>query len=174
MAPELLAGTGYLCSIDWWSLGVIMFEMICGERPFRTKNRKELIKMGIFKFPPSIQLSQNAKDAICGFLRMDAHTRLGVGFEGMMALKKHPFFLRINWLALKYKGISPIFLPSNVENSSKSINGDENNIDVDIQDLQGWLLRANRRKASKIMSGDLLKIYFGFSVFMIQLTIIVF
>ena len=164
MAPELIGGQGYLCSVDWWSLGVIMFEMVCGERPFRTKHRRELIKKGLFKFPSSVQLSDTIKDAICGFLRMDAHTRLGVGFEGMMALKNHSYFSKILWLELKYKGTTPIFIP---EIESDIYNKENMKLNADFDDLLEIMRTpSNKRKSSKIMSGDLLRIYYGFDVYL--------
>ncbi|KAI8817702.1 kinase-like protein [Fimicolochytrium jonesii] len=51
MAPELLLGGGYGASVDWWSLGVMAYEMLLGERPFRGKNKREIIKRGEWKFP---------------------------------------------------------------------------------------------------------------------------
>lgn len=164
MAPELLSGQGYLCSIDWWSLGVIMFEMVVGERPFRSKNRKELIKKGVFKFPNTVQLSDTIKDAICGFLRMDAHTRLGVGFEGMMALRMHPYFSRINWLDLKFKGVAPIFIP---EIEAEAFQAENIKQEFDMQDLLDVAKGSKTRKPSTVLSGEFLKIYYGFQVFYI-------
>lgn len=140
-----------------------MFEMVCGERPFRTKNRKELIKRGVFKFPSNVQLSDTIKDVICGFLRMDAHTRLGVGFEGMMALRKHPYFSKIIWLELKYKGSTPLFIP---EIESEVLSNDNTKINEDFKDILEIMQKPiTKRKPSKIISGDLLKIYYGFDVY---------
>jgi serine/threonine kinase 32 len=43
MAPEILARVGYQASIDYWSLGVIMFELLFGTRPFRGRNHDDLV-----------------------------------------------------------------------------------------------------------------------------------
>ncbi|KAJ3172059.1 hypothetical protein HDU88_006871 [Geranomyces variabilis] len=51
MAPELLLGQGYFASVDWWSLGVMAYEIMLGERPFRGKHKRDLIKKAEWKFP---------------------------------------------------------------------------------------------------------------------------
>ncbi|KAJ3013518.1 hypothetical protein HKX48_005720 [Thoreauomyces humboldtii] len=53
MAPELLLGNGYFASVDWWSLGVMAYEIMLGERPFRGKNKRDLIKKSEWSFPKS-------------------------------------------------------------------------------------------------------------------------
>ena len=156
MAPELITGTGYYCSVDWWSLGVIMFEMIFGERPFRSKMRKELIKKGQYRFPTKVALSDNGKSASAGFLRMDAHTRLGVGFEGMVALRRHPYFSCLSWDLIPYKGVSPVFVPEKGKEST--IQGAETD------DLIKAMKAPKKRRSAKIMSADLITIYYEFGV----------
>lgn len=69
MAPEILAKVGYLCSIDWWSLGVIMYELIFGFRPFRGKTTDALVSTiiaGEVGFPPDAAktCSQDCLDCI--------------------------------------------------------------------------------------------------------------
>ncbi|KAJ1552706.1 hypothetical protein HK096_010727 [Nowakowskiella sp. JEL0078] len=59
MAPELLNGQGYDSSVDWWSLGVVLFEMLYNERPFKGKNKREKIKRGNFVFLDNTQQSNN-------------------------------------------------------------------------------------------------------------------
>jgi serine/threonine protein kinase len=159
MAPEILNEVGYFCSVDWWSLGVIMYELIYGERPFRSKHRKELIKKGSFKFHPTLQVSEECKDAISGFLRMEAHTRLGVGFEGMVALKRHKFFNKIDWEKLSKKQLYPVYVPG-VATSETGLK------DVEIDDLLKAFKEPNsKRNSSKIMSSDMLTIYYEFSYY---------
>ncbi|KAJ3107468.1 hypothetical protein HDU97_004064 [Phlyctochytrium planicorne] len=81
MAPEVLLGTGYDKSCDWWSLGVIIFEMLFGYPPFCGKNRQETkLKIINFRktlrFPPEPKVSQEAKDLILHLL-CDKSTRYG-------------------------------------------------------------------------------------------------
>jgi serine/threonine kinase 32 len=156
MAPELISGTGYFCSVDWWSLGVIMFEMIYGERPFRTKMRKQLIKKGCYRFPSGVQTTQDCRDAIAAFLRMDAHTRLGVGFEGMVALKRHPFFASIAWDLIPHKEVEPVYVPSKDREWEVK--------DVDVEELRRAVKATKKRRSTKIMSTDMITIYYEFSV----------
>nr|KAJ3421071.1 hypothetical protein HK105_004578 [Polyrhizophydium stewartii] len=70
MAPEMLLGQGYFGAVDWWSLGVTMFEIIFGERPFRSKQRRELIKKCKWRFPADQhEVSEDCMMAISEFLR---------------------------------------------------------------------------------------------------------
>ncbi len=133
-----------------------MFEMIFGERPFRSKMRKELIKKGQYRCPAKIPLSDDGKSAIAGFLRMDAHTRLGVGFEGMVALRRHPFFSSLSWERIPYKQVSPVFVPE--KGKEPIIQG------ADTDDLVKAMKAPKKRKSAKIMSADLITIYYEFGV----------
>ncbi|KAI9094923.1 kinase-like protein [Phlyctochytrium arcticum] len=142
MAPELLNGAGYFSSVDWWSLGVMAYELLLGERPFRGKHKRELIKKGEWKFPPqpasnealSIntsvsaggmatttsarrpnrfpRLSETSTSFISGLMTMDVNSRLGCGEEGQVCLMTHPFFEDLSWEKLERKEIPPVFVPA--------------------------------------------------------------
>ena len=113
MACEVLLGTGYEKSADWWSLGVILFEMLFGYPPFCAKNaRQTQIKIVNWKhtleFPDEPSVSAEAKDLISRLL-CDKDHRLGNAKPGSKAtgrfkqpgdaddLKSHPWFKNIDW-----------------------------------------------------------------------------
>ncbi|KAI9209333.1 kinase-like domain-containing protein [Polychytrium aggregatum] len=119
MAPELLLGGGYSGSIDWWSLGVVMFEMIFVERPFRGKHKRDLIKKGEWIFPaiPNNHYtsadppSSSCQQAIKGFMEMDVNKRFGVGLDGLQAMKQSSFFSSVAWDRLHLKEHPAPFVP---------------------------------------------------------------
>ncbi|KAL2918372.1 hypothetical protein HK105_202299 [Polyrhizophydium stewartii] len=112
MAPEMLLGQGYFGAVDWWSLGVTMFEIIFGERPFRSKQRRELIKKCKWRFPADQhEVSEDCMMAISEFLRPEPSRRLGHGHLGFEGLQHHPFFVNISWSRLQTKSITPVFVP---------------------------------------------------------------
>lgn len=81
MAPEIILGDGYTESIDFWSMGVILYIMLCGFPPFFHENNDELfniIKSGTFSFPSPAwdNISKDAKDLIRGLLTVDNKKRL--------------------------------------------------------------------------------------------------
>ena len=67
LAPEIVTGEGHNKAADWWSFGILLYEMLCGVPPFYTENLErmyEMIKVGVLKFPKKITLSEDAKDLI--------------------------------------------------------------------------------------------------------------
>jgi serum/glucocorticoid-regulated kinase 2 len=67
LAPEIITGEGHNKSADWWSFGILIYEMLCGIPPFYVENLErmyEMIKKGTLKFPKKIILSEDAKDLI--------------------------------------------------------------------------------------------------------------
>ncbi|KAJ5076051.1 serine/threonine-protein kinase [Anaeramoeba ignava] len=96
IAPEVFSKTGYNDSCDWWSLGVIMFEMLCGYPPFSAKSRREtFLKIQNWKkylvFPSDVLVSREAKDLIYK-LCCEPENRLTPE-----QIKKHPFFKGVDW-----------------------------------------------------------------------------
>ncbi|KAL9644073.1 hypothetical protein ABK040_005540 [Willaertia magna] len=100
IAPEVLLKKGYGPECDWWSVGIIMFEMLCGYPPFSFDEPPTQTCLRIIKwrenlhFPGDVVLSREAKDLITRFL-CDAEDRIGL--NGVEEIKQHPFFKGIPW-----------------------------------------------------------------------------
>jgi len=109
MAPEVLLETGYDKDCDWWSLGVVMYEMLVGYPPFYGDDplitcRKILCFRETLAFPPEVQLSEQAVSLIRSLLCEREH-RLGRG--GAEEIMAHPFFDGVDWATLRQSGAAP-------------------------------------------------------------------
>lgn len=113
LAPEvLLDETGYTKMVDFWSLGVLIFEMCCGWSPFYADNTQQMYKniaFGKVRFPKEV-LSQEGRSFVKGLLNRNPKHRLGA-LNDARELKEHPFFQDIDWNLLKSKNIPPPFKP---------------------------------------------------------------
>ncbi|KAH8554140.1 kinase-like domain-containing protein [Umbelopsis sp. PMI_123] len=123
LAPELLLGHGYTKTVDWWTLGVLLYEMLTGLPPFYDENTNEMYRKILqdeLRFPDEV--SDSARDLLRGLLNRDPNERLG-NF-GTQHIKNHPFFARIDWRKLMAKKVQPPFKPS-VESAYDTSNFDE-------------------------------------------------
>ncbi|KAI7889007.1 kinase-like domain-containing protein [Mucor mucedo] len=120
IAPEVYKGGGYNEAVDWWSLGVTLYECIYQKRPFEYETSEDLqaaIRRGYVKYPTKDrQVSGECLAVIQGFLEVNPNKRLGYGDAGWAALVRHPFFRPINWNKLESKSIPPIFVPATQNN----------------------------------------------------------
>ncbi|XP_020644866.3 ribosomal protein S6 kinase alpha-3 isoform X1 [Pogona vitticeps] len=113
MAPEVVNRRGHTQSADWWSFGVLMFEMLTGTLPFQGKDRKETMtmilkaKLGMPQF-----LSPEAQSLLRMLFKRNPANRLGAGPDGVEEIKRHPFFSTIDWNKLYRREISPPFKPA--------------------------------------------------------------
>lgn len=113
MAPEVVNRRGHTQSADWWSFGVLMFEMLTGSLPFQGKDRKETMalilkaKLGMPQF-----LSGEAQSLLRALFKRNPCNRLGAGIDGVEEIKRHPFFVTIDWNKLFRKEIKPPFKPA--------------------------------------------------------------
>ncbi|XP_021753299.1 phototropin-2-like [Chenopodium quinoa] len=99
IAPEVITGASHTSAIDWWALGILLYEMLYGRTPFRGKNRQKTFANIMHKdltFPSSIPVSLAARQLIYALLSRDPATRLG-SQGGASEIKEHPFFREINW-----------------------------------------------------------------------------
>ncbi|OCT66471.1 hypothetical protein XELAEV_18042721mg [Xenopus laevis] len=93
MAPELFTSRYYTRSVDWWALGVIIYEMIFGKLPFDGEDGVETKSMIIYDTPEySLTLPAHVRDILKGLLTKTPALRLGSTIEGAHAVMKRPFF----------------------------------------------------------------------------------
>lgn len=114
MAPEIIKGQKYNQAVDWWSFGVLVYEMLVGQSPFSGCDEDELFWSICNEIPwfPHF-LSKDALKLLQSLLEKDATIRLGC-FNSMdedSDLKYHPFFESIDWQKLERRGLEPPFKP---------------------------------------------------------------
>jgi serine/threonine kinase 38 len=99
VAPEVLKKKGYGPEVDWWSVGVIFFEMLFGYAPFHSKETNQVCHKVLnwqkyLVIPSKIKISKEAEDLIWKLIN-NSNQRLGIG--GAEEIKKHPFFKDVDW-----------------------------------------------------------------------------
>ena len=99
IAPEVFGQKGYGQEVDWWSIGVMFFEMVVGFPPFFSENPSDTCKKIVkwkeyFSIPSDANLSPEAENFI---LRMVTNAENRLGINGVEEIMKHPFFKKINW-----------------------------------------------------------------------------
>ena len=99
VAPEVLKKTGYSEDIDWWSVGVIFFEMLVGYAPFCSEETKDVCYRVMnwkqfLKIPDDVVISKEAEDLI---FKMINNSNERLGKNGVEEIKAHPFFKNVDW-----------------------------------------------------------------------------
>lgn len=112
LAPEVILDNGHGKEVDWWSLGIVLWEMMCGLPPFYSTNVQKMYK-DITAAPLRRHrvLSDEAWDLMQKLLDRNPETRLGSGEADVEALRAHPWFARLDWDALFRKEVTPPFKP---------------------------------------------------------------
>ncbi|XP_059616702.1 uncharacterized protein LOC132261755 isoform X2 [Phlebotomus argentipes] len=112
MAPEIIKGQKYNQAVDWWSFGVLLYEMLIGQSPFSGCDEDELF-WSICNEVPWIPgyISKEANNILKALLEKDASIRLGSNFCPMGDITYHQFFFQINWDRLEKRELEPPFKP---------------------------------------------------------------
>uniref|UniRef100_A0A8C1MM13 protein kinase C n=1 Tax=Cyprinus carpio TaxID=7962 RepID=A0A8C1MM13_CYPCA len=125
LAPEVLTETSYTRAVDWWGLGVLIFEMLVGESPFPGDDEEEVFDSIVndeVRYPRF--LSTEAISVMRRLLRRNPERRLGAGERDAEDVKKHLFFRNIDWDGLLAKKVKPPFVPT-IQSSSDVSNFDD-------------------------------------------------
>uniref|UniRef100_A0A8C4IEM6 Protein kinase C n=1 Tax=Dicentrarchus labrax TaxID=13489 RepID=A0A8C4IEM6_DICLA len=114
IAPEILQELEYGASVDWWALGVLMYEMMAGQPPFEADNEDDLFESILHDdvlYP--VWLSKEAVSILRAFMTKNPAKRLGcVVSQGCEeAIKTHAFFREIDWVLLEQRKVKPPFKP---------------------------------------------------------------
>jgi serine/threonine protein kinase len=112
LAPEILLNKGYGKPVDWWTLGILIYEMIVGIDPFNDEDPILLyqkILKGKLKFPQTF--NSNAKSLVKHLLEIDLSKRYGNLKGGVSDIMDHRFFKRLDWESLVYLNIKPPYIP---------------------------------------------------------------
>jgi serine/threonine protein kinase len=117
LAPEILDMKGHSFGVDWWTLGILIYEMVTGRPPFMHSNHHRLgvlIRQGVIIFPNAerhgIPMTDDLKDLITKLLDKNQSTRLGAK-EDADEIVNHPWFADVDWDALMAKTIESPFKP---------------------------------------------------------------
>ena len=113
MAPEVIQMQSYGTAVDWWSFGILGFDLLTGSSPFRANNdmkiREKIIKA---KLVLPYFLSPDAKDLLTRLLRKEPKKRLGACMpKDMQSIKNHRFFRKIEWAKLEKREVEPPIQP---------------------------------------------------------------
>lgn len=114
-APELLKPKrvrDYGKAVDWWCLGILIYEMLFGKRPFHHMNVSvlyKLIEKDRVKFPSKASIPADVRDLIVGLLEKDPKKRLGARQASEILI--HPFFRDVKWELVLRKKIQPPWTP---------------------------------------------------------------
>ncbi|KAF1344534.1 kinase-like domain-containing protein [Delphinella strobiligena] len=113
LAPEVVSSKGYNKSVDWWSLGILIFEMLCGFTPFWDSGSPlkiyENILRGRVKYPPYVH--PDAQDLLSKLITHDLTKRLGNLHGGSKDVMQHPWFAEVTWERLAKKDIDAPYVP---------------------------------------------------------------
>jgi len=112
LAPEIIQSKGHSLGVDWWALGILMFEMLCGYPPFYDENPfgiYQKILVGKIDYPKHVD--EYAKDIIKRLLIADKTLRLGCLSKGADDITRHKFFRGVDWNALHSRRIQAPIVP---------------------------------------------------------------
>lgn len=138
LAPEIVTATGHDKAVDWWSLGILLYELTIGLPPFYSENVHEMyhdIQFGVLKFPK--WLPEPCQDIITLLLQRDPSLRLG-SKKDVEDIKKHHFYDNLDWDKLYRKDFSPSFKP-NISDDTTTENFDREFTDEKVQDTPAQL-----------------------------------
>eukprot|EP00475_Leptophrys_vorax_P001014 TRINITY_DN10531_c1_g1_i1.p1 TRINITY_DN10531_c1_g1~~TRINITY_DN10531_c1_g1_i1.p1 ORF type:complete len:586 (+),score=176.51 TRINITY_DN10531_c1_g1_i1:22-1758(+) len=128
VAPEMLTRAGYGKAVDWWALGILLYELTVGQSPFYSENINKMydkIKWAtVIQYPST--MSEDCKSLIDALMHKNPEKRLGFSHRDVEEIKEHPFFKDVNWDGLLAKEVeSPIRVGAGKSDDDTSMFDDE-------------------------------------------------
>ncbi|CAO3672534.1 unnamed protein product [Rhizopus stolonifer] len=113
MAPEILLEQKYGRAVDWWAFGVLVYEMLLGQSPFRGEDEDEIFDAILedeILYP--VNMSRDSVSICQRLLTRESKKRLGAGPSDAAEIKEHPFFQGVNWEDMLAKRVPPPYCPT--------------------------------------------------------------
>lgn len=142
VAPEIISGHGHEFSVDWWCLGVVLYEMLYGVTPFRGINRKETFYRILTKTPGLVGEATPLRDLIRKLLEKDPKARIG-----LEEIKGHDFFSGIDWDSIVQLARPP-YIPVEEEGLSE-------NKEIDVESFVQNVFKIGNEEKVKTNDKDL-------------------
>lgn len=156
IAPEVIWGKGHTSAVDWWTLGIFIYEMLFGITPFKGSSRNQtfsnILKNDI-QFPDYNQISSNCKNLIRKLLIKDEMKRLG-SHSGASEIKSHAFFKNTQWALLRNQ--KPPMIPVIIhkkKNKDKETGKAKSN-KPSTQSSMGTLRSKRKNSSSTVLTGE--------------------
>ncbi|XP_076751508.1 cAMP-dependent protein kinase catalytic subunit 1 [Xylocopa sonorina] len=137
LAPEVILSKGYGTAVDWWSFGVLIYEMNAGYPPFYSRDPMKIyekIVAGKYKFPH--HFGEELRDIVKNMLQVDLTRRYGNLKGGPIDIKEHRWFQTIDWNEIYHQKVQPSFIPkcSSPDDTSNFEHYEEQQLRVDTVD----------------------------------------
>eukprot|EP00929_Paragymnodinium_shiwhaense_P087927 TRINITY_DN4807_c0_g1_i1.p1 TRINITY_DN4807_c0_g1~~TRINITY_DN4807_c0_g1_i1.p1 ORF type:complete len:808 (-),score=222.94 TRINITY_DN4807_c0_g1_i1:252-2675(-) len=144
-APEMVKSTGYTLAVDWWALGVVVYELIMGYTPFEAETPIEmyaLIKRGIKTSEMPNRMKKPLKDFIGSLLKVDPLQRLPMKAGGTENLRKTKWYSAFDWESFQSGAMEPPYIPEATgKESVKNFHADPSEMPEQLEyhdDGSGW------------------------------------
>jgi serine/threonine protein kinase len=126
MAPEVILSRGHGMPVDWWALGVLLYEMVTAITPFFGNEAMDIYENVLahetvddLEFPDDVPFSAEGKDLVKQLVHPKKNKRLGIKYPGVKGVKEHPFFAKhkFDWDLLAKVKMAPPLMPTVVDMS---------------------------------------------------------
>ncbi|KAK9480024.1 Serine/threonine kinase [Lipomyces japonicus] len=125
MAPEILQDQKYGKEVDWWAFGVLIYQMILGQSPFRGDDEQEIFGAILTDEPLyPVHMARNSVSILQQLLTRDPERRLGAGTGDASDVMAHAYFANVNWQDMYHKRVRPPYVPT-IDSATDTRNFDQ-------------------------------------------------